>query len=204
MSAYLPPLNPKNRVFNVDDFAYQNKSLTVFEVEGRYAKLQGNNVFSGSIVCSAMGVQNDVAISGDVAICGDIVGGGNIVANGNITCLNTTILSTANIDNLNVKGVAVGQYNYAGSFALGGLNIPFIRSIVDTTKWTIDLSLLLPAGGSVFLMPLYSLWFYNNNVILWSVDNTAGTDIQYTILPPKVLNGCTNIMLIYNITLVID
>ena len=149
----------------------------------------------------AKDMMTDSIATGDIAC-------GNVNSSNGITCPKVIC------DKINCKTVIAEDVYYknkiCGYINLGiapYLKIPLTTSLLDTTTsiTNFDLSVYLTNANNntIFLLPYYNVIFYNNDVILTIVDNSAGLDTLFfqNIQFDQPLT-CTKILIQYkNMTL---
>ena len=170
-------------------------------------KIYGN--FEVKDYIDSTGTTQDI---GTMAVQNDIVSG--TVGSNICSCGSLDVLGTINCDTVLVNSSC--QYNfktvgYITSFSLANFNsgqfplpfIPLCKSILDPTLYCsrninlFDIFNQLVPNVYIYLYPSYKLDIYINQTIIYTLDNTNGTDITLGFIQNQLLN-ITSIMIYCN------
>lgn len=169
---------------------------------------------SGSLI-----VDNDLSVGNDLTVSRtgtfiNILSDGLVTLNCGVANLNSSnLITTVNLlcNYINCKKMKIDKITNHFEHKIGGyinlgispyLKIPLTQSIYDTTTHiqNYDLSTVLinSNNNTLILLPYYIVTFYNDNIILFTGDNSSGLyPLFYDMINFTLSLTCTKILITY-------
>lgn len=191
---FLPPL-VNQTTWNVGNFDYQDDYLTFYTGDQRYSKLTGTNTYfgwntyigdvnvQGNLTATEASINNSLAVSYNVAIANNLNVSNNITSSGNLLCKNITCESITSNEITYSIGCFINSW-------------PIIKSSSNVT-----LCSNLGINGNnaqLYIFPKYKINIFNGNNLLFSSDNSLGSDVLNSTIVFILSSTCTKISLYKN------
>lgn len=165
----------------------QTSSLNINNV--KLSGISYDNVLSTTNINNNTAMLN-ATINNNISVGGSVIIGKDIIISGNIVCSGTII------QNDNNKKYKAGYLN------ISNMSLPIIKSIANTKKAFTNLNLRLLFGltgnnSSITIYQNYKIILVSGNEIIFTVDNTNGTDILYSNIIFNISVFCTGINVFY-------